>query len=57
MMPIALAVVEAYTKDSCAWFLDLLVQDLGGLEVCKQFTFISDQQKAQFTFLDSLTFY
>ncbi|PNX68400.1 hypothetical protein L195_g056148, partial [Trifolium pratense] len=45
MLPIALAVVEAETKDSWAWFLDLLVNDLGGQRICKTFTFISDQQK------------
>jgi hypothetical protein len=45
MLPIALAVVEGETKDSWAWFLDLLVNDLGGQRICKTFTFISDQQK------------
>lgn len=45
MLPIAFAVVDGETKDSWAWFLDLLVNDLGGPQVCKEFTFISDQQK------------
>lgn len=42
MMPIALVMVELETKDSWTLFLDLLVQDLGGPQVCKKFTFISD---------------
>ena len=45
MMPIAFAVVEGETKESWAWFLDLLVKDLGGVRLCKTYTFISDQQK------------
>jgi hypothetical protein len=48
MMPIAFAVVEGETKESWAWFLDLLVGDLGGVSLCKTYTFISDQQKVNF---------
>jgi hypothetical protein len=51
MLPIALAVVEGETKDSWAWFLELLVNDLGGQRFCKTFTFISDQQKVHFHFI------
>lgn len=29
------------TKDSWAWLLELLVQDLGGKAICKHITFIS----------------
>jgi len=43
MMPIAFVVVEGETKESWAWFLDLLVKDLGGVRLCKTYTFISDQ--------------
>lgn len=51
MLPIAYAVVEGETKESWAWFLDLLVKDLGGRRLCNTYTFISDQQKEiMFTF-------
>ncbi|XP_058776171.1 uncharacterized protein LOC131650482 [Vicia villosa] len=54
MLPIAMAVVEAETKDSWAWFFDLLVRDLGGQEICKKFTFISDQQKGLLPAIEEL---
>ena len=44
MMPIAFAIVEAETKDSWDWFLDLLLSDLNRIEY-KRWSFISDQQK------------
>jgi len=40
--PFAYAVVEAETKDSWTWFLNLLLADIGD---DKQWVFISDQQK------------
>jgi len=45
ILPIAYAVVEGETKETWAWFLDLLVNDLGGVAKCVEYTFISDQQK------------
>ncbi|GAU29374.1 hypothetical protein TSUD_31810 [Trifolium subterraneum] len=33
MLPIALAVVESETRDSWSWFLELLINDLGGQQV------------------------
>ncbi|XP_073225673.1 uncharacterized protein [Cicer arietinum] len=45
MLPIALVVVEVETRDSWTWFLKLLIDDLGGQQACKFYTFISDQQK------------
>jgi hypothetical protein len=45
MLPIAYAVVEGEAKETWAWFLDLLVNDLGGRRLCNSYTFISDQQK------------
>lgn len=45
MLPIALAVVEGETKDLWYWFMDLLIQDLGGRSTCMTYSFISDQQK------------
>jgi len=45
MLPIAIAVVEGETRDSWTWFLELLINDLGGKDVCQQVTFMSDQQK------------
>jgi hypothetical protein len=43
MYPIAMAVVEAKTKDSWTWFLEALVADLGPTP--HGWTFISDRQK------------
>lgn len=43
MLPIALAVVEGEAKDSWHWFMDLLIEDLGGRSICMAYTFISDQ--------------
>ena len=37
--PLAVAVVEAETKDSCIWFINLLLTDIGDE---KMWTFISD---------------
>lgn len=48
MMSIALVLVEAETKDSHVWFLELLVNNLGGPQVAKHFTFMSGQQKVYF---------
>lgn len=45
MLQIAYDVVEGETKDSWGWFLELLTADLGGVRLCKTYTFISDQQK------------
>jgi len=45
MLPIAYVVVEGETKETWAWFLDLLVNDFGGRRLCNTYTFISDQQK------------
>lgn len=45
MLPIAYAVVESECKESWAWFLEILVNDLGGPTECQKQTFISDQQK------------
>ena len=40
--PLAVAMVEAETKDSWIWFINLLLVDIGDE---KRWTFISDQQK------------
>ncbi|XP_058766723.1 uncharacterized protein LOC131640331 [Vicia villosa] len=44
IFPIAYAVVEAETKDSWEWFLNLLMEDLGKISN-RAYAFISDQQK------------
>jgi zinc finger SWIM domain-containing protein 3 len=44
MYPVALAVVEAKTKDSWIWFLESLLSDLG-IPPEQGWTFISDHQK------------
>ena len=43
--PLAYAVVEAETKDSWTWFLNLLLADIGD---ARTWVFISDQQKVWF---------
>ncbi|XP_047168923.1 uncharacterized protein LOC124837561 [Vigna umbellata] len=45
MLPLAYAIMEVQNKDSWTWFLELLIEDLGGAEVCNSCTFMSDQQK------------
>jgi hypothetical protein len=44
MFPIAYAVVEAETRDSWQWFVDLLLEDLQNIQP-RLYAFISDQQK------------
>ena len=34
MLPIAFAVVEVENKDSWTWFLELLIEDIGGTQLC-----------------------
>jgi len=45
LLPLAYVVVEVENKETWTWFLELLIDDLGGVEVCRTMTFISDQQK------------
>ncbi|XP_014522359.1 uncharacterized protein LOC106778870 [Vigna radiata var. radiata] len=45
ILPLAYAIVEVENKDSWTWFLELLIEDLGGAEVGNACTFMSDQQK------------
>ncbi|KAG4950031.1 hypothetical protein JHK86_043270 [Glycine max] len=46
-LPIAFVMVENQTKDTWKWFLKLLINDIGDIEVNK-WIFISDQQKKKF---------
>lgn len=52
ILPIAFAVVEGETKESWKWFLELLIDDLGGTEICRTYTIISDQQKGLLPAID-----
>ncbi|WVZ03656.1 hypothetical protein V8G54_024462 [Vigna mungo] len=45
MLPLAYAIVEVENKDTWTWFLELLIEDLGGLDVCSGLTVMLDQQK------------
>ncbi|XP_014496774.1 uncharacterized protein LOC106758355 [Vigna radiata var. radiata] len=54
MLPLAYAIVEVENKDTWSWFLQLLVQDLGGNEVCGRCTWMSDQQKGLMHAIDEL---
>jgi len=49
ILPLAYCVVEVENKETWSWFLELLVNDLGGVQVCKGITFMSDQQKVSFS--------
>jgi len=53
MLPIACAVVKVENKDTWTWFLELLIDDLGGPDICAAYTFMSDQQKVWILFLHS----
>jgi len=50
MLPLAYTVVEVENKETWTWFLDLMIEDLRGAEICSTFTFMSDQQKVSSTF-------
>ncbi|WVZ26613.1 hypothetical protein V8G54_005157 [Vigna mungo] len=54
MLPIAYCVVEVENKESWRWFLELLIDGLGGAEICSSFTFISNQQKGLLHAIDEL---
>jgi hypothetical protein len=56
ILSIAFAVVEGKTKESWTWFLELLINDLGGTEICRTYTIISDQQKVLFIAFSVLFF-
>ncbi|WVZ17312.1 hypothetical protein V8G54_010294 [Vigna mungo] len=45
MCPLAYVVVEVENKESWTWFLELLIDDVGGGAACSRCTFVSDQQK------------
>jgi len=45
LLPLAYAVVEVENKETWTWFLELLIGDLRGIDVCETMTFMSDQQK------------
>ncbi|XP_047183059.1 uncharacterized protein LOC124849198 [Vigna umbellata] len=45
MVPLAYAVVEVENKETWTWFLEWLIDDLGGGGLCSRCTFVSDQQK------------
>ncbi|XP_014491068.1 uncharacterized protein LOC106753729 [Vigna radiata var. radiata] len=54
MLPLAYAIVEVENKDSWTWFLELLIEDLGGVEVGNACTFMSDQQKGLLPAIEQL---
>ncbi|WVZ08557.1 hypothetical protein V8G54_021903 [Vigna mungo] len=45
MLPLTYAIVEVENKETWTWFLELLIEDLGGSDVCSGLTIMSDQQK------------
>jgi len=50
MLPIACAVVEVENKDTWTWFLEFLIDDLGGPDICAAYTFMSNKQKVGYYF-------
>ena len=51
MLPLAYAIVEVENKETWKWFLEILVDDLGGAEVCGACTFMSDKYEKYLLFL------
>ncbi|XP_047183061.1 uncharacterized protein LOC124849203 [Vigna umbellata] len=45
MCPLAYVVVKVENKDNWLWFLQLLIDDLGGVELSSTITYMSNQQK------------
>ncbi|XP_014503221.1 uncharacterized protein LOC106763564 [Vigna radiata var. radiata] len=54
MCPLAYAVVEVENEDNWGWFLELLIDDLGGVELSSKITYVSDQQKGLLPALQEL---
>jgi len=55
-LPLAYAVVEVENKETWTWFLELLIGDLGGIDVCRTMTFMSDQQKVCLIYVQFINF-
>ncbi|XP_014523647.1 uncharacterized protein LOC106779942 [Vigna radiata var. radiata] len=45
ILPLAYAIVEVEKKETWTWFLELLIEDLGGSDMCSALIVMSDQQK------------
>jgi len=43
LLPLAYVVVEVENKETWTWILELLIGDLGGVDVCGTMTFMFDQ--------------
>ena len=56
LLPLAYAVVEVENKETWTWFLELLIGDLGGIDVCGTMTFMSDQQKVCLIYVQFINF-
>jgi len=56
LLPLAYAVVEVQNKETWTWFLELLIGDLGGIDVCGIMTFMSDQQKVCLIYVQFINF-
>jgi len=54
--PLPSLVVEVENKESWTWFLELLIGDLGGIDVCGTMTFMSDQQKVCLIYVQFINF-
>jgi len=56
LLPLAYAVVEVENKETWTWFLELLIGDLGGIDVCGTMTFIIVQQKVCLIYVQFINF-
>ncbi|KAG8368915.1 hypothetical protein BUALT_Bualt15G0096100 [Buddleja alternifolia] len=57
MVPIAIAVVQVENYESWKRFLSVLLEDIGGMESARKWTFISDKQKRLFASVSELAPY
>ncbi|XP_052737012.1 uncharacterized protein LOC128197983 [Vigna angularis] len=45
ILPLAYAIVEVENKETSTWFMELLIEDVGGPKMCSSLTLISNQHK------------
>lgn len=56
MLPISFVVGGGETKDSWTWFLELLIDNLGGKTKCRTYTFIYEKQNVNMLYLCCIHF-
>jgi len=56
LLPLLYVVVQVENKETWTWFLELLMGDLGGIDVCGTMTFMSDQQNVCLIYVQFINF-